>query len=101
LVLAGFPNSILASMLALTTLFYTALQTEYFNLQPLVHDDEILGATTVAYVALVGSAYVLPNLPGAPPSAFNPTSIFKQIQRAASDGLNATMSFISPSRRRG
>jgi dienelactone hydrolase len=39
----GFPNSILASMLALTTLFYTALQIEYFNLQTLVHYNEILG----------------------------------------------------------
>ena len=42
--------------------------------RPLQRD---FGAPTVAYVALVGSAYVLPNLPGTPPSAFNPTSIFK------------------------
>jgi hypothetical protein len=88
--------------LALTTMFFSALNADYFKLDTLTDfSNEILGATTVAFVALISWAYVSPNLKGTPPSVFKLKNVFNEIHRAASAGIHASVSFLSLQRPNG
>jgi hypothetical protein len=86
---------VLAASLALATVGYTALQVTYFRLQELPHYNEVLGAMTVAYAALIGSAYVLPRKKGMLPTEFEPANVFKAIQTAVGAGLEGTVGLLA------